>query len=145
MTNSQMCFLYFTLCECVNIRLLCEGTVCVSMPQKRKQCVRLYSLIISFSENDSRSQKPSLYSSPVLSDSLGRLLLSPLSWNDCVCPLTNSLLAGQWTLQGQACGRHVWTGAGLKHGGDVEGLQAQTQNMSGNIHRPHTLSIIPCL
>lgn len=43
--------------------------------------------------------------------------------------LTDSLLAGQWTLQGHAGGRQVWTGAGLKHGGDVEGLQAQTQNI----------------
>lgn len=35
--------------------------------------------------------------------------------------LTDSLLAGQWALQGHACGRQVWTGAGLKHRGDVEG------------------------
>lgn len=35
--------------------------------------------------------------------------------------LTDSLLAGQWALQGHAVGRQVWTGAGLKHGGDVEG------------------------
>lgn len=62
-----------------------------------------------------------------------------------MCLLTDSLLAGQWTLQGHASGRQLWTGAGLKHGGDVEGLQAQTQNMSGNIHRPYTLSIIHCL
>lgn len=38
-----------------------------------------------------------------------------------MCLLTDGLLAGQWTLQGHACGRQVWTGAGLKHGGDVEG------------------------
>lgn len=37
------------------------------------------------------------------------------------------MLAGQWTLQGQASGRPVWAGAGLKHGGDIEGLQAQTK------------------
>lgn len=55
-----------------------------------------------------------------------------------MCLLTDSLLAGQWTLQGHASRRQVWTGAGLKHGGDVEGLRAQTQNMSGHIHRPHT-------
>lgn len=35
--------------------------------------------------------------------------------------LTHSLLAGQRALQGRAGGRQVWTGAGLKHGGDVEG------------------------
>lgn len=35
--------------------------------------------------------------------------------------LTDGLLAGQWALQGHASGRQVWTGAGLKHGGDVEG------------------------
>lgn len=35
--------------------------------------------------------------------------------------LTDSLLAGQWALQRHAGGRQVWTGAGLKHGGDVEG------------------------
>lgn len=38
-----------------------------------------------------------------------------------MCLLTDSLLAGQWTLQGHARGGQVWTGAGLKHGGDVEG------------------------
>lgn len=37
-----------------------------------------------------------------------------------MCLLTDGLLAGQWTLQGHAGGRQVWTGAGLKHGGDVE-------------------------
>lgn len=31
------------------------------------------------------------------------------------------MLAGQWTLQRNASGRQVWTGARLKHGGDVEG------------------------
>lgn len=36
-------------------------------------------------------------------------------------------------------------GAGLKHGGDVEGLQAQTENMSGNIQGPHTPSVSHCL
>lgn len=41
--------------------------------------------------------------------------------------LTDSLLAGQWTLQGHASGRPVWAGTGLKHGGDIEGLQAQTK------------------
>lgn len=35
--------------------------------------------------------------------------------------LTDSLLAGQWTLQRHAGGRQVWARAGLKHGGDVEG------------------------
>lgn len=38
-----------------------------------------------------------------------------------MCLLTDGLLAGQWTLQGRASGRQAWTGAGLKHGGDVEG------------------------
>lgn len=38
-----------------------------------------------------------------------------------MCLLTDSLLAGQLTLQGHASGRQVWTGAGLKHGGNVEG------------------------
>lgn len=34
--------------------------------------------------------------------------------------LTDRLLAGQWTLEGHAGGRQVWTGAGFKHGRDVE-------------------------
>lgn len=34
--------------------------------------------------------------------------------------LTHSL-AGQWTLQGHTGGRPVGMGAGLKHGGDIEG------------------------
>lgn len=38
-----------------------------------------------------------------------------------MCLLTDSLLTGQWALQGHARGRQVWTGTGLKHGGDVEG------------------------
>lgn len=37
--------------------------------------------------------------------------------------LTDGLLAGQRRLQGRAGGGQVWTGAGLKHGGDVEGLE----------------------
>lgn len=57
--------------------------------------------------------------SPCLS--VVRPLLSSDSWNDCTRLLTDSLLAGQWTLQGHASGGQVWTGAGLKHGGDVEG------------------------
>lgn len=44
-----------------------------------------------------------------------------------MCLLTDGLLAGQWAIQGHARGRQVLTGARLKHGGDVEGLQAQTQ------------------
>ncbi len=52
--------------------------------------------------------------------------------------LTDSLLAGQWALQGHAVGRQVWTGAGLKHGGDVEGLQAQTQKKY--IQTTHTVN-----
>lgn len=48
-----------------------------------------------------------------------------ISGGDCLCLLTDRLLAGQWTLQGHASGRQAWTGTGLKHGGDVEGLQAE--------------------
>lgn len=53
--------------------------------------------------------------------------------------LTDSLLAGQWTLQGHASGRPVWAGTGLKHGGDIEGLQAQTKkNNCQERHADHT-------
>lgn len=37
-----------------------------------------------------------------------------------MCLLTDRLLAGQWTFQRHARRRQVWTGAGFKHGGDVE-------------------------
>lgn len=59
-------------------------------------------------------------------------------WNDGFRLLTDGLLAGQWTLQWHASGRQVWTGAGFKHGGDVEGLQAERENMSDNIYTDHT-------
>lgn len=48
------------------------------------------------------------------------------SRNDRVRLLADRLLAGQRCLQGRARGRQVRTGAGLKHGGDVEGLEAET-------------------
>lgn len=56
---------------------------------------------------------------PVFPQSIFSLFLIPE--NDCMHLLTHSLLAGQRALQGHAGGRQVWTGAGLKHGGDVEG------------------------
>lgn len=45
------------------------------------------------------------------------------------------MLAGQWTLQGHASGRPVWASAGLKHGGDIEGLQAQTKKKPTNVRK----------
>lgn len=41
-------------------------------------------------------------------------------WKDCRWVLTDSLLAGQWALQRHASRWQVWTGAGLKHGWNVE-------------------------
>lgn len=50
-THSQMFFLYFTcVWVCEHVSLLCECMfACVSVCPKEQACVRLYSLIISFS------------------------------------------------------------------------------------------------
>lgn len=58
--------------------------------------------------------------------------------------LTDGLLAGQRRLQGRAGGGQVWTGAGLKHGGDVEGLEGGGRHKGKRaVSGPHTPPIIP--
>lgn len=52
--------------------------------------------------------------------------------------LTDRLLAGQRCLQGRARGGQFWTGAGLEHGGDVEGLEAETQKHRQEALADHT-------
>lgn len=137
LTHSQMCFLEFSrVCVCESVSLVCviACSVTAAPCRGRVRVLRLSSYVESFSQSGSLGSRvcplPHLAAAAAATDVLPLLLQSAASFLFSISPvwgraLTDGLLAGQRRLQGRAGRGQVWTGAGLKHGGDVEGLEAR--------------------